>query len=86
MLDVSSREDGKSVANKSYFEIRAEVTEFLLSLKNLVIKDVIPLEVIQSGLKSLQTVLGSLETFPILKILHTANNITGNKVRLFSLV
>lgn len=80
VLDVSSRENTTFVGSKPYFELRLHITKFLTALHTLIQQDLIDVNVVQDGLRSLQVLLASIESTPIIKVLHNANSLTGNKV------
>lgn len=83
LLEVSSREDTTVNAQKTYLELRLQVTTFLHKIHSLVACEEIENELLNNCLHSLYILLGSIETISIIKIIHNCNSIAGNEVNQF---
>lgn len=69
------------LGNNSFRSIRHKVTAFLFTLWRLQRDDQLETKPLESGLHSLDILLGSIETMSIIKFVPTACSIEGNEVR-----
>lgn len=81
LLDVAARENAKLYdGQQSFGQLRHNVTGLLFTLWRLLKLDRLETDPVEAGLHQLDMLLGSIESMPIIKIVHTSCRIDGNKV------
>lgn len=81
-LIVASRTNLKE-NQKSFFDIRQQVTQFLIKIRNLVGENRIDGETVRPGLKSLQSLLSNHLSLPYVNFITLSNQKMGNLVSSF---
>lgn len=65
---------------KPFFDIRLQVTQFLIKIRNLVGENKLDGEILKSGLKSLQALLKNNLSLPFINFISLSNQKSGNSV------
>lgn len=78
-LIVASRTNVKE-GRKSFLDIRLQVTQFLIKVRNLVGENIIDGENVKTGLKSVQSLLNNHLSLPYINFVTLLNQKSGNLV------
>ncbi len=78
-LTVASRTNMKE-NRRPFFDIRLQVTQFLIKIRNLVGEDRLDGEAVRTGLKSVQCLVSNQLSLPYINFVSLPNQKTGNSV------